>query len=117
MISWDDVTTVAPELSAVPTDTRTAILADVALQISVTAWGGSDRADMASKYLAAHLGTLALGGANGGGPVVSEVVGQVSRSYASPMGNTPGSEGSTRYGLEFMRLRRALVMSRAGFTG
>lgn len=102
MIIWEDVVAIDASLSAVPAATQAAILLDVRLQVSEDSWG--DRYDLASKYLAAHLGVVSerarLGGATGGvsGPVSSESVDGVSRSYASTTGG--GATESSRIGLD-----------------
>lgn len=107
-ITWTHVLEIAPELSVVAPSTRAALLEDVALQVSASAWG--TRADLASKYLAAHLATLSQrGGAGPSGAVGGESVGDVSISYLS--GTPPANAtdyASTTYGREFARLLRLL---------
>lgn len=106
-VTWSDVVTFpAPELSTVATGTQNAILAVVDRQIDDDAWG--EFANDGRRYLAAHLGTLSSGaGAGAVGPVTSESVGAMSRSYGS-LSDTSGAGalGSTRYGLEYYRLLR-----------
>lgn len=105
-ITWTDVTAIAPELSTAALATQTAVLASVELQVNDDAW--DDLASTGKAYLAAHLATLAARGASGAaGPVTSESVGQLSRSYAAPA--TPSSSlGLTSYGQEYLRLTRIL---------
>ncbi len=111
-VTWAGVVIVAPELSTIALGTQTAILAQVALQMDAEAWG--DRLDLGATYLAAHLATRTLGGGTAtSGPVVSESVGQVSRSYAAPSSIQGSALGSTSYGQEFMRLS-SLNLSRIG---
>lgn len=85
-------------------------LDDASMQINASLWGA--KTDLGIYYLAAHL--LAIDNATGMtggtfGPVTSEAVGQVSRSYAS--NGTPGhaSEfGATKYGMNYYRLWRTV---------
>jgi hypothetical protein len=104
-ITWADVTAIAPELSTVANGSQTAILADVALLLNASALGS--KFDMASKYLAAHLGTVASRPGGEGGPVVSDTVGPLSRSFAPP-GFTDPYYASTPYGVEFQRIIRTI---------
>lgn len=109
MITWADVVAIAPELASVGVTSQNAILADVALRLNAARWG--TRYDMASKYMAAHLGTLTLRGGNGpSGNVVGESVGSVSRQYesSSPMGTDPLWDKTT-YGRQYRQLLRELV--------
>lgn len=65
---------------------------------------------MARIYLAAHLGTVAQsGGSAPAGPVTSETVGQVSRSYAQLVGDALASSAwaSTAYGRQYAAALRA----------
>jgi hypothetical protein len=103
-ITWRDVVLIAPELSAVGVATQDAILADVALQLSAERWG--NRLDIASKYLAAHLATVTQR-SGVAGPVTSESVGSVSRSYS--VAAQSGAFDATAYGREYKRLQRSLV--------
>jgi hypothetical protein len=107
-ITWADVVAYpAPELSTLATASQTAILAIVDRQIDVDAWG--EFADDGRRLLAAHLGTLTRSGAGGAaGPVTSETLGAMSRSYAS-MTTDAGLLGTTKYGAEYLRLMRIAV--------
>jgi hypothetical protein len=106
-IAWADVVLIAPELSAVVAGAQTAILADVVLQLDEDTCG--TRYDLISKYLAAHLGTITLRGASGAaGPVTSEKVGPLARSYAAPYSDSTDLE-STPYGQEYLRLINTLA--------
>lgn len=106
-LTWAQVVLVDPALSAVDVDAQNAILADVDAQLNEFALG-TNRYQLCCKYLAAHLGSLALSEDVQGpsGPLTSESVGSVSRSYASISGATldNGSLSSTRHGLEYLRL-------------
>ena len=98
-ITCTDVTNMAPELTSVTAGTQTAILAQVALQVSDEAWG--ELADVGAAYLAAHLATVGKRKGSAGG-VASESVGSVSRSYATK--STAVGLSSTAYGEEYERL-------------
>ncbi len=91
-------------------DARVTLFLDQASRrISASAFG--TLYDDAQSYLAAHLiavsaraSGMTLSGASG--PVTSETVGPLSRSYASNYGATTGSDAynATPYGQEFQRL-------------
>lgn len=104
-IDWTAVTALAPALSAVSTDGRTQILAQVALQVGPTQWGTLQ--DAGQLALARHLGTLALRGGASSGALLSETVGPLSRTFAAPV-LTAGTLGSTPWGAEYARLRALL---------
>ncbi len=86
------------------------------LQINAELW--ADKVDAGVKYLAAHQlvvdGRLSSSGGVGvaAGPVTSETVGSVSRSFAaaSSASSAHGSELSrTTYGMTFLRLKSTVV--------
>lgn len=106
-ITWDDVVAIAPELSTVSVEMQNALIAYVEEEISSTTWGA--RAARGKVYLAAHLATMSarVGSA---GPVTSETVGSVSRSYAVDASSAPS--GSTSYGAEYERLVMTLGAAR-----
>lgn len=102
-ITWADVEALAPELSTVPQARQDFILARVNGELSTAVWGS--RINIGRTYLAAHLATRsASGGTPTAGPVTSESVGSVSRSYGSPAGTTAGGFESTAYGEEYARM-------------
>lgn len=108
-VAWADVAALDAPLANVPSAAQTAILADVALMLDVDRWG--TRLDLATKYLAAHVGALVLrgGGAAGVGPVTSQTMGPASKSYATPMLLAAlGDLGATVWGQIFARLRTSL---------
>jgi len=110
-LTWDEVVLIAPDLASLTVDQQNAILADVELQVSESAFGA--KYNLACKYLAAHLGTLYRRGAEGAsGPVASERVGSVSRTYAVAKSAATGF-GATAYGVQFEALARQLPI-RAG---
>jgi hypothetical protein len=105
----------APELAA-QGDPRIALFITMAeVQVDEDRWG--PLADMGTAYLTAHLltvaGATAGGGVGSAGPVLSETVGRVSRSYASTVSSSAyvDSLGATRYGREFSRLRGLLSLT------
>lgn len=99
---------IAPELSSVSTADTEAFLADAALELDAATWGALY--DRAHALLAAHLASIAHPElAAPSGPVVSESVGSVSRSYAAPSsGAAAGRWGTTRHGVELARLLRQI---------
>lgn len=105
-ITWTNVTDIAPELSVIVSATRTAILAQVNVELSVSVWG--TLIDIGRAWLAAHIATGILRRGTGG-QVTSETVGSVSRSYAATDGT--GYSG-TSYGQEFERLLLNLSAAR-----
>lgn len=113
-ITWENVTALAPELSTVPEARQNFILARVNTELAANVWG--DRLDIGRVYLAAHLATRSNAGAGGGvapaGPVTSESVGSVSRSYAAPAGSSASDYKSTVYGEEYANLVKQLPGAR-----
>lgn len=107
-ITWADVVAFpAPELSTLGVATQTAILAIVERQIDADAWG--EFADDGRRFLAAHLGTIGAARYGGAaGPVTSETLGAMSRSYGSLVADS-GLLSTTRYGTEYLRLMRIAV--------
>lgn len=117
MISWDDVVQLAPALEDLEQATQDLLLDHVERLVPASKWG--DVVDIGRMYLAAHLGTLVLRASSSGGsssqavgPVVSETVGQVSRTFAvlssTSGGGFEGSLTSTTWGREYVELRRTL---------
>lgn len=108
-LTWAEVVKVDASLSTVAVEIQTAILTDVDAQLNENALGAY-RYQLCCKYLAAHLGALNISEDAQGpsGPLTSESVGGVSRSYASISGATldNASLSSTRHGLEYLRLIR-----------
>lgn len=100
MITWSDVTVIAPELADVGEDTQTAILSMVEEQLASSVWG--TRLASGQRYLAAHLATMAT---KGSGAITAESLGDHSRTYAAPQ----TALDSTTYGREYQRLLRTLA--------
>lgn len=98
MITWADVTAVAPELATVPVGVQTALLAMVGVMLPNPNALGTQY-DAACTWLAAHLGTISQRkSGNIAGPISSESVGGVSRSYAVPAMDSVSDYSSTSYG-------------------
>jgi hypothetical protein len=113
-IVWDDVVARAPALSAVAVETQDALIEDAYAQLSEENWG--TRLDLAAIWLCAHLATLSLASATSAsaGPVLSEQVGPVSRTYSEGSSSTSETLSSTAYGREFQRLQQSCLVSRLG---
>jgi len=97
-----DVRNIAPELRdvvAVPDAEVTAAIADAVLELSAAQWGTVY--DMATKWMAAHK----LGVAH---PELCQPAGTRIRIYETPGSLEAGQLGSTRFGVEFVRLRRTM---------
>ena len=115
VITWTDVTTAYPldtALSSVPTATQAVYLEWVGQRTS-----SADLGDITSQvqiHLAAHLGSLFSSGGSSGpaGPVISESVDGVSRSYATPASLVGGALSSTVYGQQAAALMENNLNSR-----
>jgi hypothetical protein len=99
MITWTDVSAIAPELATVPTAAQEAILDMVEEQTVSAIWG--NRLETGQRYLAAHLASL-----RGGPNFQQETVGDHTRQVS-------GDLDSTSYGREYRRLLRSLGVSMA----
>lgn len=104
-ITWDTVCALASELATLPAAAQTAVLDQVAVEVVVAKWPSQAKADLAAAWLARHLGTLAKQG-GGTAALQSVSVGGVSKSFAVSS-TDPGSLQQTRYGAEYLRLRRS----------
>lgn len=113
MITWTDVTNLAPELATVPSTVQTAILAQVALIVGETAWGAAF--EQGAACLAAHFGALSLRvGDESPGPVTQETTEHVSKSYGFTREMTEAPYGSTVYGQRYQALLKTLAYKRIG---
>jgi hypothetical protein len=72
---------------------------------------GADRLALLQIYLTGHLLATANPDLYAGGPVASETVGQVSRSYGVPMLARVDELNLTRFGSEYKRLLRGTGLS------
>lgn len=104
-VTWADVTALAASLSTVPIAGQTQILATVALQVSASQWGALQ--DAGQLALARHLGAVSQRPTSGAGPVLSETVGPISRTFAN-LSSSDAELQSTPWGAEYARLRRLL---------
>jgi hypothetical protein len=106
-LTWADVVKIAPDLSTLSAEQQTAVLADVDAQLNEAAFSTAARYTLACKYLAAHLGVLVKRGADETpGPLVSESVGTVSRTYAIGEAMSDAALGSTSYGVQYQGVVR-----------
>lgn len=101
-ISWTDVSNLDASLATVAIGTQTLILSIVDRQVDADAWGTF--VDDGKLFLAAHFGRL-YGQGGAAGPVTSETLGPMSRSYGMPVGIT-GALATTKWGIEYERLMR-----------
>jgi hypothetical protein len=101
-ITWSDVEALAPELSTVPVARQNLILAMVEKQVDGDVW--TEFTDDGKRFLAAHLGTMTSSGSAAAGPITSESLGPMMRSYG--WSGEYGALASTRYGLEYKRLMK-----------
>ena len=97
-ISWSDVVNLDSSLSSVATGTQDLILRVVDRQIDDDAW--IDLADDGRLFLAAHFGTIINNGGAGAGPITSESLGPMSRSYGLSA-SAEGSLGLTKWGVTY----------------
>lgn len=108
-MTWAEVTTAFPNdatLAAVDDDEAAIYIGWVDNEVDDAIIG--DRSDELRILLAAHLAMVAAGGGSGaGGPVASESVDGVSRSYAVPTSTDDADLSATSYG----RRARALMMT------
>lgn len=117
-ITWSDVTAVAPELSTTPVAAQALLLlwGNKAIAADVFDGPDGDTTKLARCYLVAHAATLgnqaaSAGGSGAAGPVTSESIGDLSRSFGAIGGGGGGSGGdeyqATGYGrLYWMLVRR-----------
>lgn len=103
-IVWADVVAIAPELATSPAATQAALLVYVNASIDDETWGGLASANFGRAHYAAHLATIAR--RRGLGPITSEAVGRLSRSYG--MTGVAGALGMTAYGATYEMLARQL---------
>jgi hypothetical protein len=95
----------APEFSDLASDEVAAAISDAALQVSSLVWGS--KTDLGILLLAMHNLAISHPELGQTGPVTSERVGDLSRSYATPsLGSHELAE--TRYGRRFLALKRTV---------
>lgn len=82
-------------------------LADVDELVKPEIFG--NKTEIAQRYLAAHFLSQALTDSGGRGPVSSETIGGISRSWTLPYLNQKSVLGATQYGMQYLEIRRAVV--------
>jgi hypothetical protein len=110
VITWEDVVKLDPNLSTVPVQVQGQILGVTSRLISPDPFG--TRFDDACMFFAAHLGALHLrgGGLGASGIVVSESLGDASRSYSPPpTGSGDDHLGLTVWGQHFRLLMKSFI--------
>lgn len=106
-VARDDIIARWPALAALPAGAEwDAAITDAGLQLGAAAWG--ELLDLGTVHLAAHGMMTAHPEVSGPGPIQSESVGGVSRTYAVTAAAAGGHLSSTPAGLAFLRLRRSL---------
>lgn len=108
----DDVIAIAPQFSEEEPSRINYFLSQAALFINRTIWG--PKADAGQAYLTAHFlasTPSASGGAAAAGPLASESVGGLSRSFAVPSMGNASDYTSTAYGRVFEQMKRTLLIS------
>jgi hypothetical protein len=111
-ITWSDVVNHAAELASVDAEAQTDILSHVNTALSVSAFEGEDapKLKLARIYLAAHFAAPTLNGVSApgpAGPLTSETLDNVSRSYAAPSFSMSSSDlSTTSHGRAYLQLVR-----------
>lgn len=85
----------------------TLALADVGRIVLEGVYG--NQTEMAQRYLAAHLLSLAFTEAGGRGPLSSETIGGITQSWTLPYLNQHTVVASTQYGLMFLEISRRRI--------
>lgn len=106
-VTPEDIKLIAPEFCELKGADIQAFIDDATLLISIDCFGNT--ADMAIKYLTAHMLTMSKRGSIGG-EITSKAVGSLSIGYSS--GSTDGGVyGSSSYGKMYQQLRNSRVMT------
>ncbi len=114
-ITWTHVTDHAPGLTGVSGAAQIDILDLVNNLLEVDLFGGEDatKLKLARVYLAAHMGQLWKDSQTGGGsagPALLKELGDMKTQYASGFGTfSAETYGTTRYGQQFVALRRTTL--------
>lgn len=101
-----DIVLIAPELSKVRKAEFDNAIRDAALQVNRKVW--DSKAELAHKYLAAHLVGLAHLDLLISRTIQSEKAGEVAATYNGSQFTQTDELDATRFGREFKRLRRQL---------
>ena len=113
MTTKEKVLLIAPELSSVSDELFDLILADVSVMVNLS--DCPQKQELAERYLAAHLLTIArdetAGGvpAAAGGPVTGERAGRESRTYGSVNVDDANRYDTTKYGRVFNNIVKGCV--------
>jgi hypothetical protein len=114
-VSASDIKSMATELASVADATVEFWIAEALLSINVTAYG--NKADSATRYLAAHYVTLAkkasTGASSGTGPIQQRKVGDASTTFA--VGSVAAKDAmlaSTVWGQMYLSLRGSVFPDR-----
>lgn len=100
----------APEFATYDATARDLVAAEAERLVNTSVWGA--KAPMGVVYMTAHMLKVAqLSAGNTAGPVTSEKVGDLQRSYGGSTANQDHELGLTKYGQEFLRVRRTLQIS------
>lgn len=115
-ITWADVEALDAVFEDTPAGQQTFILALVIEELSPDVWG--DKLNMGQTLLAAHYATDLDGASSATGAVLSEKVGEVSRTYsdASAGGDADDDLTTTFYGRQYLRLMKTLPLARFGIS-
>jgi len=107
-ITWPDVVNFDSVLANVDPGAHLRILEHVNTTLKVSEFGGEDcpKLRLARIYLAAHYGTLTMRGGSKAGPLVSQTVGPISRSYAQVMAVGGSLFTTTSWGQAYLQLVR-----------
>lgn len=105
-----------PEFKGTPNSRIQAYLDIATLRVPQSVWGGVYQ--YATALLTAHMVSMTANapggsGGGGGGALASESVGELSRGYAfvGQAGSGDDALMATRYGMEFVNLRRETIVS------
>lgn len=97
----------APEFASLSDSVVEIFMDDASARIDLDMFG--DLYDLGHLYLTAHLLSVAYPAlATASGPVQSETVGQVSRTYAVSAASSSGGGYNTKWGAEYKRLTRSI---------
>lgn len=116
-ITWANVIALDAAFTSTPAGQQTFILALVIAELSPTVWG--DLLNIGQTLLAAHYATDLDGASSGAvGTVLSEKVGEVSRTYSdvSAGGGDDDDLTTTFYGAQYLRLMKTLPLARFGIS-
>ena len=106
-VDQDFVFDIAPELKSEPGTRVDRFIELATLNVNATVWG--EKTDFAIALLTAHY--LTRFNDKGRGPVTSEKVGDLARSYGNLAQGSEDELLTTAYGEQFVEMRRSLVIT------